>query len=48
VGQHRRIVGQESGSTSRNIHIIEKVIDKIPELLFEIDELVESPRSIFL
>ena len=30
---------------SNGISIIEKVIDKAPELFFEIDELVESPKS---
>ena len=30
---------------SNGISIIEKVIDKAPELLFEIDELVESSKN---
>ena len=30
---------------SNGISIIEKVIDKAPELFFEIDELVESSKS---
>lgn len=30
---------------SNGISIIEKVIDKAPELLFEIDELIESSKN---